>query len=47
MQPIKQKHLDIYIAQDGKKPFVEWLEALDKTFRYRLKCGLIESRWAI
>lgn len=33
-----KKELNIYVTQDGKKPFVDWLESLkDKTTRYRIK----------
>ena len=33
-----KKELNIYVTQDGKKPFVDWLESLkDKTARYRIK----------
>lgn len=34
---IKNKQLEIYITQENKKPFVEWLESLDKEYRYRVK----------
>lgn len=35
---VKEKQLEIYVATDGKKPFVEWLERLpDKAMRYRIK----------
>jgi putative addiction module killer protein len=37
MQPIKQKQLDIYVTQEGKKPFIDWLDSLDKIIRYRIK----------
>lgn len=33
-----QKELAIYVTQNGKRPFIEWLESLkDKTIRYRIK----------
>lgn len=33
-----KKELVIYVTQDGKQPFVEWLESLkDKTIRFRIK----------
>ena len=32
------KTLEIYMTQQGRKPFVEWLESLkDKSLRYRIK----------
>ena len=37
MQSIERKQLNIYVTKDGKKPFVDWLESLDKTVRYRVK----------
>jgi putative addiction module killer protein len=38
MRVIKQKQLEIYETEEGKQPFVEWLESLsDKTARYRIK----------
>lgn len=33
-----KKELAIYVTQNGKQPFIEWLESLkDKTLRYRIK----------
>lgn len=32
-----KKQLEIYITANGKKPFIEWLEALDAKIRYRIK----------
>lgn len=32
-----QKELSLYVTQDGKKPFIEWLESLDNIMRYRIK----------
>ena len=38
MSIILKKQLKIYVTEDGKKPFIEWLESLeDKTIRYRIK----------
>jgi len=38
MKVIKQKQLEIYVTEDGKKPFIQWLESLkDKIMRYRIK----------
>ena len=38
MKIIRQKVLEIYIAADGKQPFVDWLESLkDSRDRYRIK----------
>ncbi len=38
MNVIKQKQLEIYETDDGKQPFVDWLESLkDKSVRYRIK----------
>jgi putative addiction module killer protein len=37
MITIKQKQLNIYVTKAGKKPFVDWLESLDKTVRCRIK----------
>ncbi len=35
---VTKKHLEIYVTEDGKKPFVDWLESLkDKSIRYRIK----------
>jgi len=35
---VRQKEFVIYVAANGKKPFVEWIESLkDKTIRYRIK----------
>lgn len=32
-----RKQLNIYVTKNGKKPFVDWLELLDKMIRYRIK----------
>jgi len=40
MRITKQKQLNIYITQEGEQPFVDWLESLDKTTRYRVKTRL-------
>ena len=38
MNYILKKQLKIYVTEDGRKPFIEWLESLeDKTIRYRIK----------
>lgn len=38
MYTIKQKQLEIYETEEGKMPFIDWLESLkDKTIRYRIK----------
>ncbi len=38
MDIIKKRHIEIYCATNGKKPFITWLESLkDKKFRYRVK----------
>lgn len=38
MLVIFKKQLKIYVTKEGKKPFVEWLEALeDRKARYRIK----------
>ena len=35
---IFQNNIEIYVTQNGKKPFIDWLESLkDKTVRYRIK----------
>ena len=34
---LQNKNIEIYITDNGKKPFIEWLEALDKPIRYRVK----------
>lgn len=31
------KKLEIFVTESGSKPFVEWLESLEKTMRYRVK----------
>lgn len=33
---VKQK-IKIYMNSEGKSPFIEWLESLDKNVRYRVK----------
>lgn len=37
MPNVFKKEIKIYTAEDGTKPFVDWLESLDKTIRYRVK----------
>ena len=38
MNYILKKQLKVYVTEDGRKPFIEWLESLeDKTIRYRIK----------
>jgi putative addiction module killer protein len=38
MEIVRKKQLEVYVASNGKKPFVEWLESLkDGTSRYRIK----------
>lgn len=38
MKATEQKQLEIYVAKDGKKPFIKWLESLkDRNIRYRIK----------
>lgn len=32
MKVAREKQLKIYVTKNGKKPFVQWLEALDKKF---------------
>ena len=31
------KCIEIYELPEGKKPFIEWMESLDKSVRYRIK----------
>lgn len=33
----QNKNIEVYITNNGKKPFIEWLESLDKSVRYRVK----------
>jgi putative addiction module killer protein len=40
MWVIQQKQLDIYVTQEGEKPFIEWMEDLDKVVRCRVKARL-------
>lgn len=37
MSIIFKKQLKIYVTKNGRKPFVEWLESLDKSIRSRVK----------
>lgn len=37
MRVVLEKQLEIYAADNGEKPFIEWLESLDKSIRYRVK----------
>ena len=37
MATVLKKHIEIYVTEDGRAPFLEWLESLDKTIRYRIK----------
>lgn len=34
---VHNKNIEIYIAENGKSPFIEWLESLEKPIRYRVK----------
>lgn len=40
MDKIKKRNIKIYQLSDGKCPFINWLEALDNTVRYRIKSRL-------
>ena len=40
MRQNHSKELDIYVTQEGKKPFIDWLESLDKAVRYIVKTRL-------
>lgn len=37
MSIILKRQLEIYTTKDDKKPFIEWLESLDSSVRYRVK----------
>ena len=38
MKPVIKKQLEIYVTPEGKRPFIDWLEALkDKKARFRIK----------
>ena len=37
MRLIRSIKLNIYTTKDGNSPFIDWLESLDNTIRYRIK----------
>lgn len=32
-----KKQIEIYVDRDGQSPFINWLEALDSSIRFRIK----------
>lgn len=38
MKIVSSVEIEVYVAENGKAPFIEWLESLkDKTVKYRIK----------
>lgn len=37
MKVVISKNIELYVTNNGKQPFIKWLESLNNTTRYRVK----------